>query len=255
MSSRSRFGPLIATLLTTLGCALFVFLSLLIYWNELERRLDDLCASKNWAECAAAVAGDLSLRWPFVATTPAVSGLSQDGAQGAPQRVEAEAPPLLLQNYFLELAGRHAEVSPPPSLAAVALIVERAKFYEYQWHFAHLSEAYVRCAVSLYRKRAKVALASVNSDKQAAAESLEALAKGLHHLAELYQRHGKYLIAEKALKECIDVGTQGFTLADRSSSERFRAQLLVDYGAHIKILNDLGRTPEAERESKLLLDQ
>lgn len=251
MSSRSRFGPLIATLLTTLGFGLFASLSLLIYWNELEGRLDAFCASKNWAECAAAVAGDFSLGWPFVATASAVPGASP----GAAQRTEEEAPARLLQNYFLELAGRHSGVPQLPSPAALALIVDRAKFYEYQWHFAHLSEAYVRCAVSLYRKRAKVALASVNSDKQAAAESLEALAKGLHHLAELYQRHGKYLIAEKALKECIDVGTQGFTLADRSSSERFRAQLLVDYGAHIKILNDLGRTPEAERESKLLLDQ
>lgn len=238
-------------MLVTLGCALFASLFLAICWNELESRLDALCASKNWAECAAAVAGDFTLRWPFVATARALPGV----AQGAAQRAEEEAPAVVLQNYFLELAGRRAEASQLASPAAVALIVDRAKFYEYQWHFAHLSEAYVRCAVSLYRKRAKAALASVKLDKQAAAESLEALAKGLRHLAELYQRHGKYLIAEKALKECTDVATQGFALADRGSSERFRAELLVDYGAHIKILNDLGRTPEAEHESKLLLDQ
>ena len=225
-------------------------LCLLVYWNELERRLDGLCASKSWAECAPLVAGDISLHWPFVAPR-----VEQRAVPGAVQELEQSAPAILLQSYFLELAGGHRELSQSPSAAAIALIVDRAKLYEYQWHFAHLSEAYIRCAVGLYRKRAKAALATVSTDKQAAAESLEALANGLRHLAELYRRHGKYLIAEKALRESIDVATQGFALADQKSSERFRAEILVDYGAHIKILNDLGRTPEAERESKLLLEQ
>jgi hypothetical protein len=243
MTSRSSFGPLVSIVIVTLVCALLASLSLLIYWNELERRIDVLCASKSWAECAPLVAGDISLRWPLIAS------------QGADQ----VGPAPLLQNYFMELAGGHAEQSnqssEAPAAEAVALIVDRAKFYEYQWHFSHLSEAYGRCAVGLYRKRAKAALATVSTDKQAAAVSLEALANGLRHLAELYQRHGKYLIAEKALKESIDVATQGFALADQKSAERFRAELLVDYGAHIKILNDLGRAAEAEHESKLLLEQ
>lgn len=248
MTSRSSFGPIVSILIVTSVCVLLASLSLLIYWNELERRIDALCASKSWSECAPLVASDISLRWPFANPQEASPGADQLGAA------------VLLQNYFMELAGGHTEQSQLPATAAVALIVDRAKFYEYQWHFSHLSEAYVRCAVGLYRKRAKAALAklplaTLSTEKQAAAESLEALATGLRHLAELYQRHGKYLIAEKALKESIDVATQGFALADQKSSERFRAELLVDYGAHIKILNDLGRTPEAEHESKLLLEQ
>lgn len=247
MHVRITLGPIASVLLLTLVGVLLVSLCLSIYWNELERRIDVLCASKGWSECAAAVPGDISLRWPFVDSSGSAQGLSQGPEQGAPAT--------LLQNYFLELAGAHTEQSQTPSATAIAVIVDRAKFYEYQWHFSHLSEAYGRCAVGLYRKRAKAALANVGNNKQAAAESLESLANSLRHLAELYQRHGKYLIAEKALKESIDVATQGFALADQKSAERLRAELLVDYGAHIKILNDLGRTPEAERESKLLLDQ
>jgi tetratricopeptide (TPR) repeat protein len=234
-------------MLIAFGCAALVTLSLLFYWNDLEKRLDAFCVSKAWAECAATVPGDISLHWPFVDSSGSAQGLSQGAEQGAPAT--------LLQNYFLDLSGARTEQSQTPSAAAVAVIVDRAKFYEYQWHFSHLSEAYGRCAVGLYRKRAKAALANLGSNKQAAAESLESLANSLRHLAELYQRHGKYLIAEKALKESIDVATQAFALADQKSAERLRAELLVDYGAHIKILNDLGRTPEAERESKLLLDQ
>ena len=243
MPSQSSFGPLASVMIIVLIGVLLASLSLLLYWNELERRTDALCASKSWSECAPLVASDFSLRWPFVNSQEASSVANQPGAA------------VLLQNYFLELSDGHTEQSQTASAAAVAVIVDRAKFYEYQWHFSHLSEAYGRCAVGLYRKRAKAALANVGSNKQAAAESLESLANSLRHLAELYQRHGKYLIAEKALKESIDVATQGFALADQKSAERLRAELLVDYGAHIKILNDLGRTPEAEHESKLLLDQ
>ncbi len=247
MPSRSSFGPLASALIIALIGVLLASLTLLLYWNELERRTDALCASKSWSECAPLVASDFSLRWPFVDSSGSAQGLSQGAEQGAPAT--------LLQNYFLDLSDGHTEQSQLPAASAVVVIVDRAKFYEYQWHFSHLSEAYWRCAVGLYRKRAKAALANVGSNKQAAAESLESLANSLRHLAELYQRHGKYLIAEKALKESIDVATQGFALADQKSAERLRAELLVDYGAHIKILNDLGRTPEAERESKLLLDQ
>lgn len=247
MPSRSNFVSLILAMLIAVCCAALGALSLLVYWNDLEKRLDAFCDSKAWVECAAAVPADISLHWPFVASSGSAQGLSQGAEQGAPAT--------LLQNYFLELAGTRTEQSQSPSAAAVAVIVDRAKLYEYQLHFSHLSEAYGRCAVGLYRKRAKAALANVGSSKQVAAESLESLANSLRHLAELYQRHGKYLIAEKALKESIDVATQGFALADQKSAERLRAELLVDYGAHIKILNDLGRTPEAERESKLLLDQ
>lgn len=247
MHLRLSFGPLASVLIIALFVTLLASLTLVICWNELERRADVLCASKSWSECAPLVASDFSLRWPFVDSSGSAQRLSQGAEQGAPA--------ILLQNYFLELAGTRTEQSQAPSAAAVAAIVGRAKFYEHQWHFSHLSEAYGRCAVGLYRKRAKAALANVGSNKQAAAESLESLANSLRHLAELYQRHGKYLIAEKALKESIDVATQGFALADQKSAERLRAELLVDYGAHIKILNELGRTPEAERESKLLLDQ
>lgn len=240
MSTRLRSsGRLALALLVGLVFISLLLLGVFAWWSELERRLDVFCGSKNWAECSRLVASDISLQWPFVASP----------------RPDQAGPPSLLQNYFLELTGGRTEQSQLPTAEATAIIADRAKFYEYQWHLSHLSEAYIRCAVGLYRRRAKVALLAVDTEKQAAAESLEALAKSLRQLAELYQRHGKFLIAERALKECIDVATQGFALADQKSAERFRAELLVDYGAHIKILNDLGRTPEAERESKLLLDQ
>lgn len=244
MSTRLRSsGRLALALLVGLVFVSLLLLCAFAWWSDLERRLDVFCGSKNWAECSRLVASDITLQRPFVAS----------------QRPDQDGPATLLQNYFLELTGGHTQQRLPlkavPTAEATALIADRAKFYEYQWHLSHLSEAYIRCAVGLYRTRAKAALLSVDTDKQAAAEGLEALAKSLRQLAELYQRHGKYLIAERALKECIDVATQGFALADQKSAERFRAELLVDYGAHIKILNDLGRTPEAEHESKLLLEQ
>ena len=236
-----------------LSCIAFVVVCVLAglaYWYDFEKRVDSYCASKSWAQCSLLVRDEFSLRWPFVGALRADQG----------------SPAVLLQNYFEDLTGGHAGSSlvqsdhltpntTEPSAAAITVISERARFYESQWHFSHLSEAYIRCAVGLYRKRAKAALLRVAADKPAAAESLSDLAKALRHLAELYQAHGKYLIAERALKECTDVATQAFALADQKNAERFRAEVLVDYGAHIKILNDLGRTPEAEHESKLLLEQ
>jgi hypothetical protein len=244
MLYRSSFGRLA---MVTLGCfagAVVCALAALAYWYDVEKHIDALCAYKSWELVGICVESDASLHWPFV------------GAQ----RPGQASPAQLLRQYFNDLAvpstnSSEKANSAEPSAEAVAVISERAKFYEKQWHLAHLSEAYGRCAVGLCRKRAKAALLQVATDKQGAAESLAALAKSLRHLAELYQNHGKYLIAERALKECTDVATQAFALADQKSAERFRAEVLVDYGAHIKILNDLGRTPEAEHESKLLLEQ
>ncbi|CAN5540740.1 hypothetical protein BH11CYA1_BH11CYA1_15090 [soil metagenome] len=260
MSHSSPFGRLAFVAIISVALIAILGLGAFAYWYDLEKRIDGLCAAKNWGQCSLLPAGDFSLHWPFV-------GLRRD---------DQVAPALLLQNYFLDLAGVPVEHSlgqavlspgqtipsqgqapqgPAPSAASIAVISERAQFYERQWHFRHLSEAYLRCAVGLYRKQAKASLLQVATNKQGAAESLGSLAKSLRHLAELYQGHGKYLIAERALKECTDVATQAFALADQATAERFRAELLVDYGAHIKILNDLGRTPEAEHESKLLLEQ
>mgnify|MGYP000311000025 CR=1 FL=1 len=234
----NRLGAMLAAvimMLLVLACAY-------LFWLQQMRNFDQLCAEKDWFKCTAAVPTDLTLYWPpgnkLILT----------------QR---------LQSYFSELAGTRSSGAPQleSSLQAASAIAKVSKLYEERLHLPHLAEAYIRCAVGNYRECTSRALADLKLSikdqavkKTIAVENLEALSSGLRALSELYSRHNKFLIAEKAAKESIDVGTQALALAsgDQDVSDRLHSQLMLEYAAHIKLLRMQNRDKEADQETLLL---
>ncbi len=224
-----------------------VFMMLLIsacvyfFWLQQMRILDQLCAQKDWFKCHAAVPSDISLYWPLgnkLALTPR------------------------LENYFSDLAGsKNSYPAFPPSLPAAIAIGKAAKLHENRFQFPHIAEAYTRCAVGIHRDCSRKALSELKlsvtdqaTRKIIAVENLEALSLGLRDLSELYSKHQKFLIAEKAAKESIDVGTQAIAMAsaDPVVADRLHSEVLLGYAAHIKLLRMQKRDKEADQETLML---
>ncbi len=228
-----------AALLTVL-VAVAVGALTIFSWLQMQKTLDGLCATKNWVGCIRLISCDFSLGLPL--------------AGGMPAALTA------MRNYFLELA-RQKTVAQEPDSAVAGMLMRKARECEYKWNLPHLAEAYMRCSCGQYRLLAKDALLALKEPagaieqlpmKKNAAEKLSALAVALRNLAELYRNHGKLFIAERALKESVDVATSALTQADESTHERMHSELLVDYAAHIKVLRELGRNDQADRETLLL---
>ncbi len=233
----NRFGALLAgviMILLVLACAYF-------FWLQQMRNFDQLCADKDWFKCHAAVSSDITLDWP------------PGNKLALTQRLE---------NYFSDLAGsKNSHAAFPPSLPAAMAIGKAAKLHQNQFQLPHIAEAYRRCAVGIHRDCSRKALSELKlsiSDqairKTTAIDNLEALSLSLRDLADLYSNHHKFLIAEKAAKESIDVGTQAIALAsaDPIVADRLHSEVLLEYAAHIKLLRMQKRDQEADQETLLL---
>lgn len=220
-------------------------------WLENVRKLDALCAEKNWYACASASDGDFALKLNF-------EGFKQD-------------PALCMRNYFSELAGTTNQFPVSPGLVVVdekeekrlaSFILKRAKFYEYQVNLPHLAEAYMRCGVGLQRDQCRRSLADLKNSstkqgqfKHLAAVNMEQLALALRALSDLYANNNKFLIAERAASESIDLTGQAMLLAgdDTDLNERLHSQQLLARAAHIKLLRMQNQNDKADKETLLLL--
>jgi hypothetical protein len=215
-------GKLLRQLLAAGAFLSFAFvLGFCVYSLELDQHLDSLCVATQWQKCSQVLDFDYRF-W------------------NTKER-------LLLKQYFTELA-MPADSSSTARLSDLQLSADggtcadslraEARTLEYDQYLPHLAEAYIRCAVGVYRHRFDAERAEQTADQfdeershhlvdhhvdrhgdqrdghisdrhedERLARRLS-LVKGLQTLSELYRNHGKTFIAERAIQESRQLAAQ-----------------------------------------------
>lgn len=216
--STAAYLILLIALLAAAGFALFKFQDL-----EDEKKADALIQERRFREAAAIVS---EKPYPFL--------LARQDDRGAGA--------LYLRTYFLEFGrdylGAHdaqtAALAKGDTATACALnnLSNYAIVLDDNLNLAVLAEHYVRCAASVARAGYKAAQGKSAAKNQ--------FARTLLRLAQIYEKHQKFQIAEKAYQE--SVATAG-AASDGAPNNTDTLKNCLD--AYILFLGRMGRSEEA----------
>jgi hypothetical protein len=176
---------------------------------------------------------------------------------------------LYLRSYFLEFGRDHLGAHDAQTAAltkgddatanAIKNLCDYASILDENLTLSRLAEHYVRCAVTVARARCqqenpkaasteatsaevpKSELSNAKSNANADAKTKQ-FAEALLRLAQIYERHEKYQIAEKAYQESIATAGRACKLGTGSAADLDTLKVCLD--AYILFLGRLGRSDD-----------